>query len=53
MPNGIVAGADLSAANAQEVLEGHAAFANTRGIRQILNVHENKLYDYIGRHLHA
>lgn len=50
MPNGIVAGADLSAQNAQEVLEGHAAFANTRGIRQILNVHANPLYDYVGRH---
>jgi predicted TIM-barrel fold metal-dependent hydrolase len=51
MPNGIVAGVDLSAANAAQVLEGHAAFANTRGVRQILNVHEHKLYDYIGRHL--
>jgi predicted TIM-barrel fold metal-dependent hydrolase len=50
MPNAIVAGADLSALNAQEVLEGHAAFANTRGIRQILNVHANPLYDYVGRH---
>ncbi len=50
MPNAIVAGADLSAENAQEVLEGHAAFANTRGIRQILNVHANPLYDYVGRH---
>ena len=50
LPNAIVAGADLSADNVQEVLEGHAAFANTRGIRQILNVHENPLYDYVGRH---
>src|ERR1700754_828219 len=51
MPNGIVAGVDFAAPNAAQVLEGHAAFANTRGVRQILNVHENKLYDYIGRHL--
>ncbi|AET91357.1 hypothetical protein BYI23_B007500 [Burkholderia sp. YI23] len=50
MPDGIVAGADLSADNAQHVLEAHAAFANTRGIRQILNVHDDKLYDYVGRH---
>jgi predicted TIM-barrel fold metal-dependent hydrolase len=50
LPNAIVAGADLSADNAQEVLEGHAAFANTRGIRQILNVHADPLYDYAGRH---
>ncbi len=51
MPNGIVAAVDLAAPNAPQVLEAHAAFANTRGIRQILNVHENKLFDYIGRHL--
>ena len=51
MPNGIVAAADLAAPNVQQVLEAHAAFANTRGIRQILNVHEKKLFDYIGRHL--
>ena len=51
MPNGIVAAADLATPNAQQVLEAHAAFANTRGIRQILNVHEKKLFDYIGRHL--
>ncbi|WP_250509944.1 amidohydrolase family protein [Caballeronia sp. GACF4] len=50
MPNGIVAGADLSADDAPAVLEAHAAIANTRGIRQILNVHENPLYDYVGRH---
>lgn len=50
MPDAIVAAVDLSAANAPELLEAHAAFANTRGIRQILNVHENKLFDYVGRH---
>jgi predicted TIM-barrel fold metal-dependent hydrolase len=50
MPDGIVAGADLSADNAAEVLEAHAAFANTRGIRQILNVHADPFYDYVGRH---
>ena len=45
MPNGIVAGVDLSSPNAGQILEGHASFANTRGVRQILNVHENRLYD--------
>ncbi|TCG04683.1 amidohydrolase [Paraburkholderia steynii] len=50
MPNGIVAAVDLAADNAAEVLEAHAAFANTRGVRQILNVHHDKLYDYVGRH---
>ncbi|MFP3534277.1 amidohydrolase, partial [Burkholderia sp. SIMBA_042] len=49
MPNAIVAAVDLSAANAPAVLEAHASFANTRGIRQILNVHENRLFDYVGR----
>ncbi|MFB9123599.1 amidohydrolase [Paraburkholderia dipogonis] len=50
MPNAIVAAVDLSAPNAPAVLEAHASFASTRGIRQILNVHENKLFDYVGRH---
>ncbi|MGH8782466.1 amidohydrolase family protein [Paraburkholderia sp.] len=50
MPNGIVAWVDLAAADAEAVLEAHASFANTRGVRQILNVHGNKLYDYVGRH---
>ncbi|EEA04461.1 amidohydrolase 2 [Burkholderia sp. H160] len=50
MPNAIVAAVDLSAQNAPALLEAHASFANTRGIRQILNVHDNKLFDYVGRH---
>jgi predicted TIM-barrel fold metal-dependent hydrolase len=49
-PDAIVAAADLSAPNAQAVLEGHAAFSRTRGIRQILNVHADPLYDYVCRH---
>ncbi|SDR34254.1 Predicted metal-dependent hydrolase, TIM-barrel fold [Paraburkholderia fungorum] len=50
MPNAIVAGVDLSSPNAPALLEAHASFANTRGIRQILNVHDDKLFDYVGRH---
>jgi predicted TIM-barrel fold metal-dependent hydrolase len=50
MPNAIVAAVDLSADDAAALLEAHASFANTRGIRQILNVHNTKLYDYVGRH---
>jgi predicted TIM-barrel fold metal-dependent hydrolase len=50
MPDAIVAAVDLSAANAPDMLAAHASFANTRGIRQILNVHENTLFDYVGRH---
>lgn len=50
LPNAIVAAADLSAPNAPEILAAHAAFGRTRGIRQILNVHANPLYDYVSRH---
>ncbi|QCP53929.1 amidohydrolase [Trinickia violacea] len=46
-PNAIVAAADLSQSNAQAVLEGHMAYANTRGIRQILNRHSDSLYNYV------
>lgn len=49
-PDGIVAATDLSRADALETLAAHAAFSNTRGIRQILNVHADPLYDYVGRH---
>lgn len=50
LPNGIVAAADLSAPDIEAMLVGHAAFANVRGIRQILNVHDNPLYGYVQRH---
>ncbi|WP_322102712.1 amidohydrolase family protein [Paraburkholderia sp. J41] len=50
LPDAIVAACDLSAESAPAVLEKHADFSRTRGIRQILNVHANPLYDYVGRH---
>jgi predicted TIM-barrel fold metal-dependent hydrolase len=50
VPNAIVAAADLSAPNVEATLAAHAAFANTRGIRQILNVHADPLYGYVDRH---
>ncbi|WP_206956154.1 amidohydrolase family protein [Trinickia acidisoli] len=50
LPNAIVAWADLSAPDAEATLAAHAAFANTRGIRQILNVHADPLYGYVDRH---
>ena len=50
LPNAIVAGADLSAPNAEATLAAHAAFSRTRGIRQILNVHADPLYGYVDRH---
>jgi predicted TIM-barrel fold metal-dependent hydrolase len=48
-PNAIVAAADLSQSDVQAVLEGHMAYANTRGIRQILNRHPDSLYNYVQR----
>ena len=50
MPQGIVAYADLSSPDAEALLAAHAAHHNVRGIRQILNVHANRYYDYVGRH---
>lgn len=50
MPQGIVAYADLSLPGADALLAAHAAHPNVRGIRQILNVHPDPFYDYVGRH---
>ena len=49
-PHGIVAYADLSRPDVEQLLAAHASHRNVRGIRQILNVHVNPLYDYVGRH---
>jgi predicted TIM-barrel fold metal-dependent hydrolase len=38
-PQGIVAVADFSSSNVDEILEGHAHFGRVRGIRQVLNRH--------------
>lgn len=40
MPDAIVAYVDLAAPGAESLLEAHAAFPRVRGIRQILNWHE-------------
>lgn len=47
--NGIVAAADLSATEIERTLKAHSEFPGVRGVRQILNVHENPFYDYVGR----
>lgn len=47
-PHGIVACADLSSAAAPGLLERLAAYRNMRGIRQILNVHADPRYNYVG-----
>jgi predicted TIM-barrel fold metal-dependent hydrolase len=49
-PNGIVAGADLSKPDIESTLEAHRAFPNVRGIRQILNVHQEPFYAFAGKH---
>ena len=48
-PHGIVAFADLSAADAADTLERLAAYRNLRGIRQILNIHADPHFNYIDR----
>jgi predicted TIM-barrel fold metal-dependent hydrolase len=49
-PHGIVAFADLSSDDAPALLERLSEVRNLRGIRQILNVHSDPSYDYVGRH---
>jgi predicted TIM-barrel fold metal-dependent hydrolase len=49
-PHGIVACIDLSNADAVRKLEEFAVHPNMRGVRQILNVHADPRYDYVGRH---
>ena len=48
-PHGIVAYADLSDPQVDRTLAAHAAFANARGIRQILNRHENPGVNFVDR----
>jgi predicted TIM-barrel fold metal-dependent hydrolase len=48
-PHGIVAYADLSLPGCAQLLESLAACRNLRGVRQILNVHDDPRYDYVGR----
>jgi predicted TIM-barrel fold metal-dependent hydrolase len=50
LPQAIVAYADLSQPDVDETLAAHAAHRNVRGIRQILNVHADPRFDYVGRH---
>ena len=53
LPHGIVAAVDLSRDDAEAMLAAHAAAPNLRGVRQILNVHADPRYDYVGRHFMA
>ena len=49
-PHGIVGCADLSANETAVLFERLGDIPNMRGVRQILNVHSNPRYDYVGRH---
>jgi predicted TIM-barrel fold metal-dependent hydrolase len=49
-PNGIVAGIDLSLPDAELQLKEQRQFRTVRGVRQILNVHPNSHFDFVGRH---
>jgi predicted TIM-barrel fold metal-dependent hydrolase len=48
-PHAIVAYADFSAPNIEEILTQHCQFANVRGIRQILNWHSNSYFTGCGK----
>jgi predicted TIM-barrel fold metal-dependent hydrolase len=48
-PHGIVAGAALEQADAEETLAAQAAYANVRGIRQIVSWHENPKFNFSER----
>ncbi|MEZ5666847.1 MAG: amidohydrolase family protein [Alphaproteobacteria bacterium] len=48
-PHAIVAYADLADPQVDAVLAAHAGFANTRGIRQILNTHPQAKYSHAAR----
>jgi predicted TIM-barrel fold metal-dependent hydrolase len=50
MPNALVVGADLSQAGLEAQLAAQVQYRNVRGVRQILNVHADPAYDYVGRH---
>lgn len=50
MPNGIVAAIDLSAPDVERTLTTYQGFPAMRGVRQMLNVHENPFYNYVGCH---
>lgn len=49
VPSGIVAYADLAAADVGAVLDRHLAYRNVRGIRQQLHWHENAQYRFAPR----
>ncbi len=54
LPTALVVGADLSRPEAGELLAAQCDLSDrVRGVRQILNVHADPLFDYVGRHYMA
>ena len=49
MPNGIVGFCNLAEPDAAEILEAHCRYDNFRGIRHLLNRHEDPVYNYADR----
>jgi predicted TIM-barrel fold metal-dependent hydrolase len=49
VPQGIVAGAELDDEGIGELLQEHCRHANIRGIREILNAHDDPAWDFSGR----
>jgi predicted TIM-barrel fold metal-dependent hydrolase len=48
-PHGIVARATLDAGDVEEVLAGHVSHKNVRGIRHIINWHQDPVKTYVNR----
>jgi predicted TIM-barrel fold metal-dependent hydrolase len=49
VPEAIVAGVELESEAVGELLEEHCRYANTRGVRQLLNAHDDPAWDFTGR----
>jgi predicted TIM-barrel fold metal-dependent hydrolase len=48
-PDAVVGFADLSLPDVEEVLAAHASYPRTRGVRHILNWHEDPAYSFVDR----
>ncbi|WP_299495740.1 amidohydrolase family protein [uncultured Shewanella sp.] len=50
LPSGIVFYADLSATNIEHIIQQHMKYKNVRGIRQIINEHNNPKFNMCPQH---
>lgn len=52
LPLAVVVSVNLERPDAREQIEAHVAASDrVKGVRQVLNVHSNPAYDYVGQHL--